>query len=87
MLFRKAPNAPSSLQDIMRLCMLSSLGGFANRLEIANRIIVEPSVRSNPYLDSNSDNFSLETLWSNPKDSSVILSPIVFILSRLYVTS
>lgn len=63
--------------------MLSSLGGFANRLEIAILKRVEPSVRSNPYLDSNSVNLPLETLCSNAKDSSEIRRPIVLILSRL----
>jgi len=62
MLFRKAPNAPSSLQEMIKLCTLSDLGGFANRLEIAILRSVEPSVRSNPFLDSNSDNLDLETL-------------------------
>lgn len=62
MLFRKAANVSSFLQEIIKLALLSLLGGFATRLDIANLISVEPSVTSNPYLDSNSESTSFDTL-------------------------
>jgi len=62
MVFRNAANVSSSLQLMMRLCLISSPGGFANRLEIANLVRVEPSVTSNPNFDSKSNKTSFETL-------------------------
>ena len=62
MFFRKAAKVSSFLQEIIKLGLFSNFGGFANRLDIANLIRVEPSDRSNPYLDSKSANTSLETL-------------------------
>lgn len=83
MFFKKTANALSSLQDMIRLCMFSFVGGFANKLEMANLMIVDPSVKSSPNLDSRSFSLSLETLWTSPKVSSEILNPIVLMLPRL----
>jgi len=87
MFFRKTLKVSSSLQEIIKLWWFSTLGGFATRLEIANLIRVEPSVRSNPYFDSNSDKISFETLWTNSKVSSEILSPIVLIVFLSFESS
>lgn len=69
------------------LWLVSFPGGVDNKCDIANLISVEPSVRSRPYLVSNSDSLSLATLWTVPKVPSEILNPIVLIGSRPFDTS
>ncbi len=68
---------------MINVCIFSFVGGFASKWDIANLIRVDPSFRSNPYKDSNSDSFSFDTLCTSAKVSSEILSPIVFVLPRL----
>lgn len=85
--FRNLAKVSSSLQDMTILWLVSFPGGVDNKCDIANLISVEPSVRSRPYLVSNSDSLSLATLWTVPKVPSEILNPIVLIGSRPFDTS
>ena len=80
---RNLAKVSSSLQAIINFCKFSAVGGEDSRFDMANLIIVAPSVRLIPYWDSRISNFSLDTLCTRSSVSSEIRKPIVFVYSRL----
>ena len=83
MLLRKVAKVSSSLQDIINFCKFSAVGGEDSRFEMANLIIVAPSVRLIPYCDSRISSFFFDTVCTRSSVSSEIRNPIVFVYSRL----